>query len=99
LASNRENLPEAFERPAEHVIQKTPGVFSLHALAPQVIDEVKSSGRPLVSDEIEHMIESWRSLGSAYWAVDNPRGAAQYGSMKGFSRLADELKSVLLEAI
>ena len=89
-------FPEAFAHPAEHVIQKTPGVFSLNALAPEVIELVRSEyGDKLTVENLRKTIEPWAYRGSEFWSVGEPEGAARYGSMKGFSLLAAELRDDL----
>jgi DGQHR domain-containing protein len=90
--------PKAFEYPNEHVIQKTPGVFSLHMLFPEVFELVRAdSGRDLTADNILAAIRPWTELGEGFWEAGNEDGAARYGSMKGFSRLAQELREKLPE--
>lgn len=85
----------AFSSPEDYVIQKTPGIFSLHALAPEVIEIVRTSTGELNRANMAKVIDGWIDLGPEFWARDNEGGAARYGSMKGFSRLAAELRTYL----
>ena len=88
-------FPEAFRRPNEHVIQKTPGVFSLHSLAPDVVELVRSENNELTTDAFEKALEPLRSLSSEFWQADNLEGAGRYGGMKGYAQLAAELRRLL----
>jgi DGQHR domain-containing protein len=83
----------AFDYPEEYVIQKTPGVFSLHALFPEIVEAIRSKGQ-LSIENIYEVISPWSELGAAFWERDNEDGPAKYGSMKGFSRLAAELRAL-----
>lgn len=89
-------VPGAFESPGEYVIQKTPGLFSLHTL--------------LVKDLIPHMFRhrmDWTRANFASLIEDSPEltdpdfwhkgsgRASSYGSMKGFHELYELLKSSL----
>ena len=91
----KQTFPEAFETPAEYVIQKTPGVFSLHLLLPEVVELVRSKGQDLTVDGMVVVMKPWLELGSEYWETGYDEGAARYGSMAGFSRLAAELRQYL----
>lgn len=87
--------PEAFINPDAYVIQKSPGVFSLHELAPEVFEMVRDKGEITVTNIFE-VVKSLANIGeSDYWEATNPDGAAGYGSMKGFRFLASELRQFL----
>ena len=88
-------FPAAFAHPSEYVIQKTPGVFPFHALAPEIFELVRSRGRELSADNLFAELEPLAELGQNFWARDNDEGATQFGSMKGFRILAAELRSRL----
>jgi DGQHR domain-containing protein len=87
--------PEAFENPNDYVIQKTPGVFSLHELAPEVFEIVRDRGDISISNIYEVVKSMGEIGGSEYWEADNSDGAAGYGSMKGFRYLASDLRQFL----
>jgi DGQHR domain-containing protein len=92
-------FPEAIRHPQGHVLQKTPGVFSLHAIAPEVFELARDrSGRGTIdTDTLYEVLRPLDSLGSEFWASDNEEGAAVYGSMKGFRILASQLRQLLPE--
>ena len=81
----RNVFPEAFENPEEYVIQKTPGVFSLHAIAIFVFDVARQNGE-ISTEMIQEIIAPMKKIegGSYFWKSDNVEGASQYGSQKGF---------------
>jgi DGQHR domain-containing protein len=94
----RKVWPEAFVNPDNYVIQKSPGVFSLHELAPEIFELARDAGDVTV----ENIYKVLRPLGdsdevgdSEFWLADNNDGAAQYGSMKGFRILASILRQYL----
>lgn len=86
---------DAFEAPTAYVIQKTPGIFSLHLLLPEVVELVRQNGEDLAVANLTNTMSPWRELGSDYWETGSEDGAARYGSMSGFSRLAAELRRLL----
>jgi DGQHR domain-containing protein len=88
-------FPEAFESPFDYVIQKTPGVYSLHAVFPEVVEVVRSQEKELNKEQFRRATTQWEDLGSDYWASWNTDGASQFGSAKGFARLAATLRSLL----
>lgn len=90
-------FPEAFEKPDEHVIQKSNGIFPLHMIAPEVFQTIKSKGGLLETPMFENIFKPMAKEleGSYFWHRDNPYGAARFGAMKGFSFLAAELRNYL----
>ena len=91
----KEVFTDAFQEPADYVIQKTPGIFSLHLLLPEVVELVRSEGRELSAENMTKVMDPWRDLGSEFWESGNDEGASRFGSMAGFSRLAAELRREL----
>jgi hypothetical protein len=87
--------PEAFNNPDAYVIQKSPGVFSLHELAPEVFELVRDQGEVTTENIYEVVKTLGEAGGSEYWEADNYEGAARFGSMKGFRILASELRQFL----
>lgn len=89
----RQLCPEVFDSPKNHVIQKTPGVFSLHMVCRALIKAMHTGRRALVEDEFAFMMKPALEgpsevLTEAYWRT--PGGpASAYGSMKGFTELAE----------
>lgn len=91
----KEIFPAAFSRPKEYVIQKTPGVFSLHNLA----HAITLRGLPEYSKGTFAKVlkEVFDDKDDYYWASENQEGAAVYGSMKGFRILSNDFIEKLQE--
>lgn len=89
----QELVPEAFANPEGYVIQKTPGVFSMHILAFAVFEELRVSGigDPSVQDFKNILQDLGDYVTAEYWRNDNAEGAAMAGSMKGFNLIADDM--------
>lgn len=85
--------PEAFEKPDEYVIQKTPGIFSLHLVAKYILRLFDYRRNPSPSaEEIRIVLEDAGDAASAdYWRSGNTEGAALAGSMAGFKMVADTI--------
>ena len=85
-------VPDAFASANDHVIQKTPGLFSLHKLLAYLLP-VMFKGRQQWSAEnfVKFLKDSPEISDSHYWHKDADRAAA-YGSMKGFEDLYDLLR-------
>ena len=85
----RNVVPEAFSEPADYVIQKTPGLFSLHYLLRDTLLGNIYRGRRLWDEPtFQEFIEDSPEISDAdFWHKDSSRAAA-YGSMKGFRELA-----------
>lgn len=87
----RAMCPEAFDDPYDHVIQKTPGVFSLHIVATRVL-AVCQAENDLSLAQMERILRKARvdseAIESEFWARERGKAAA-FGSMKGFRMLAD----------
>ena len=83
--------PEAFAQPGDYVLQKTPGLFSLHRLCKRVLPVMYEARRPWDVDNFITMLEPCSELADPeFW--DRVGGdASKYGSMKGFAELADLL--------
>jgi len=96
-----EVYPEAIADPEEYVIQKTAGIFPLHAIAPEVLEMVRSRSGKITKDGVVEVIaELNKNLGKNYesgsdlWHRETGE-AAKYGSQKGFRMLADILREHL----
>lgn len=95
----RRVFPEAFISPDNYVIQKSPGIFSLHSIATFIFEIAKSKGAVTV-DTIYEVIKPIREIdeaGDDFWRSDNEDGAAQYGSQKGFKILMLKLRKLIPE--
>jgi DGQHR domain-containing protein len=93
-------MPEAFERPGDYVIQKTPGLFALHMICQRVLGRMHTGRREWKEAEFKVMLEPCPELSDPnYWLAKKREGeslgAAAYGSMKGFKELADSLDEPL----
>ena len=89
-------FPGAFQDPNKHVIQKSPGIFSLHELAPEVFELARDQGS-LEQSDLYRVLESLNQVddGTDFWHSDNLEGAVQFGNMKGFRILASILRQYL----
>ena len=89
--------PEAFARPGDHVIQKTPGLFALHMICKRLLPIMHLARRKWDEENFVAMLEPCEELGNPdYWTAKRGEGitvgeAAKYGSMKGFAELAELL--------
>jgi DGQHR domain-containing protein len=98
----KKKFPASFVMPAESVIMKTPGVFSLHALLRAILQR-KGMEKEAISVEgfcrtIDKVFEG--ETGDDYfWSTDNTTGAALYGSMRGFRILSDQFISNMEESL
>ncbi len=85
--------PEPFTSPGEYVIQKTPGVFSLHSVLIGLVRDMFLGRRELVQDQFLVWLrpaaeEGAPALTESFWRAKDGR-AADFGSMKGFAELAN----------
>ncbi len=85
-------LPAPFGAPDEFVIQKTPGLFSLHKLLAHLLP-VMFAGRQDWTKEnfVKFLKDSPELTDEQFWHKDGDRAAA-YGSMKGFEDLYELLR-------
>ena len=89
--SVRQTWPKAFVEPAKSVIQKTPGIFSLHMLLTDILIEDPRADKQeflrLLAD-----VKNNYPMDDSYWYAENRRtGAGQYGSMAGFAILNEHM--------
>ncbi|MEW6211796.1 MAG: DGQHR domain-containing protein [Acidobacteriota bacterium] len=92
----RDMNPDCFEEANDYVMLKTPGIFALHRLCLHVMKDMYRGRREWTQQEFRFMLEPCAELSNpSYWAVGSDEGnrgdAAKYGSMKGFTELADLL--------
>jgi len=90
-------MPDAFKNPDRYVIQKTPGIFSLHSVFPLAFELARQQGEVV---DVQSFVEILRPMveaddGAEFWERDNDDGASQYGSMKGFRILANHVENSL----
>lgn len=83
--------PQCFDVPNDYVIQKTPGLFSLHRILHQILKTMHLAKRPWTEPHFKEVLASVAELQEpGYWDAGSG-DAAKYGSMKGFAELADLL--------
>lgn len=96
-----EIFPDSFAIPRDYVIQKTPGIFSLHDLAnrvlSQLVNERKDWSKRNIEDKLKIAFQNEKKYNDDFWRADNYLGAAMAGSMKGFKRLGNDFKEALEE--
>ena len=88
--------PQVFDNPQNYVIQKTPGLFSLHKLLQGYLLGVMYQARlDWTKDNFVKFLEASAEISDHdFWHKDSNRASA-YGSMKGF----DDLYELLLESV
>lgn len=86
-------VPGAFENPSDYVIQKTPGIFSLHKLLRHLLSDMYRGRRRFdVPTFVEFLQQSPEITDPDFWHKDAGR-ASVYGSMKGFNELYEILSA------
>ena len=87
-----ELLPECFTSPRDYVLFKTPGIFSLNSLLPEVLKDLLRDQVNLLSykEEMVARLRGMPALAPEFWKADSGHASA-FGSMKGFKKLGDEL--------
>lgn len=89
-------VPEAFEDPRHHLIQKTTGFVALHRIAPIVYRRAYAKGGAGAPKRVDRIMRRLESRGSTFWKRRNPRGARRFGTgSSGSASLALYLLSVL----
>lgn len=85
-------VPDAFATPDDHVIQKTPGLFSLHKLLAHLLPVMFRGHQPWTKENFVKFLQDSPEITDAqFWHKDGNRAAA-YGSMKGFEDLYELLR-------
>lgn len=98
----REMNYEPFAQADDYVLQKTPGIFALHIFGLKAMKDMRQGRRSLDVDNFtEFLANCARIQNEDFWYVGEKdangtvirqRGeAATFGSMNGFSQLADDL--------
>lgn len=88
--------PEMFLDANNYVIQKTPGVFSLHMILQFLLKDMYRGHRAWDKENFEVMLEDFPTVtNSDYWRVSQDKNnlgeAEKFGSMKGFKQLSELL--------
>jgi DGQHR domain-containing protein len=89
-------MPDAFEDPRKYVIQKTPGIYSLHMILPDIIFYCMEKKGGVNRDIIKEILsrDEAHFCDSGFWESGG-EGAALYNSLGAFRILADELREGL----
>jgi DGQHR domain-containing protein len=86
-------VPGAFETPNDFVIQKTPGLFSLHKLLRHLLGNMYRGRRTFDVDTFaEFLSEGTEIKDPDFWLSESGRASA-FGSMKGFDDLYEIISS------
>ena len=89
----RNVVPDAFAEPGEYVIQKTPGLFSLHYLLQDpLLSNIWRGRRDWDEATFQEFIEVSPEIADPHFWHKGSGRASAYGSMKGFKELAGLLK-------
>ncbi len=97
-----ELMPEAFADAKNHSIQKTPGMYVMHLIAPRVFELARAKSNKLSMEVIESVLEGFDDsdgedyFDSSFWESGGD-GASNYNSMGAFRQLADAIKERLPE--
>ena len=88
--------PDAFAKPANFVIQKSPGLFTIHMICKRLLRNMHVARMAPDETNFTTILDSCAELRDPdYWATKRPGvvggEASKYGSMKGFAELADLL--------
>jgi len=87
----REVVPDAFVDPNEFVIQKTPGLFSLHKLLKHLLGDIYRGRRDFTTKTfIEFLKDNSMITSPDFWSVEGQE-ASRYGSMAGFEELYERI--------
>ena len=103
-------LPECFEQPTEHAIQKSLGVMAIHVLLVSVIEHVRSAGDSVIEPSSYERVleipltelqgenpEGDVARGSEFWRVGSAGAAGSFSSNAGRRVLLAKIRSRLPE--
>ena len=97
------NMKPAFDEASDYVLQKTPGVFSMHWLLCELITRNYQARLSLESiDSYDRHIGGGRveSMLANYWKIGTDElNATAYGSMKGFKELYQSILDEIDESL
>jgi hypothetical protein len=89
-------MPEAFETPENYSIQKTPGVYSLHEVAPIIIEHCRTVNNYKVEYMVEKLKYASKILNSEFWVKG---GEASLYTSRGAQRQLSQKINELLPAV
>jgi DGQHR domain-containing protein len=89
-SSLAELMPNAFSEPKEYLIQRTPGLFSLHQLLVKILQYKPAPSKEELKSILKKMMDSME-MEDDFWRRGTDRDAAVYGSMRGFTILYEQM--------
>lgn len=96
-----ELMPEAVAEPGSYVLQKTPGIYTVHMLAPKVFEVCRDKGDFSVESIKEVLTRTEESRGyfanEEFWRGRAGGGINTYNGMGAFRQLADDIEGTLPE--
>ena len=98
-----ELMPEAIHDPGSYVLQKTPGIYTIHMLAPKIFEVCRDNGDLSVKGMKAILTTTEESRGyfanEEFWRGRAAGGveAATYNGMGAFRQLADDIERTLPE--
>lgn len=95
--SLEELMPEAFEEPKKFVIQKTPGMYTLHMVFPYILYEC-TKAQDYSQEKMREILkrDSDHCQNAEFWASGG-EGAALYNSVGAFKILSNAIREILME--
>ncbi len=98
-----ELMPEAVADPGSYVLQKTPGIYTIHMVAPRIFEVCRDKGDLSVESIKEVLVATEEGSGyfanETFWRGRSAGGvdAATYNGMGAFRQLADDIERTLPE--
>jgi len=89
----RINMPSAFQNPRAYLIQKTPGYYAFHNLAPIIYRKTKKGRAAKKISRLLEVFSTSKTFGTSFWSAKNKNGARRYGTgQSAYTNLAMDLK-------
>lgn len=86
-----ELCPEAYREPKKSLLFKTAGVSVMHAIFPNVVAFLISSGsdiRTISKDKFKEVLSELSDLSDSFWSSDNQEGAKRFLGEAGYHQLS-----------
>jgi len=91
------NGNDIFQNPGDYVLQKTPGMFSLHMLLKKLLPRMFAAHEEWNKENFISRLKNAPDTHNPEFWDKTGDGAARFGSMKGFAELSDTLWDQLFE--
>lgn len=91
------NGNDMFQSPADYVLQKTPGMFSLHMLLKKMMPRMFAAREEWNKENFVSRLQNAPDTHNPEFWDKTGDGAARFGSMKGFAELSEILWDQLYE--